>query len=96
MNNEPMSEPIGVPVPVPHELVEQMRQQAVDFRSQLECLLNRFSCENGSDTPDWILSDYLTACLAAFDAGVVAREKWYSRNAGGRSIPPQAFPKAER
>lgn len=85
-----MQEPIGVPLPVPPELMEQMRERAGQFRTQLQMLLNRFSCENGCDTPDWILAEYLRACLAAFDAGVVAREKWYGRNAGGRSIPPQA------
>lgn len=45
----------------------------------LAAVLNRYSAENGSDTPDHVLADYLLGCLAAFDAAVGAREKWYGR-----------------
>ena len=48
-----------------------------DFRSELESLLNRFSRENVSNTPDFILRDYLCSCLNAFDQGVLARDQWY-------------------
>lgn len=48
-----------------------------DFRSDLQKLINRYSKENGSDTPDRILADYLIASLAAFDAATVARDRWY-------------------
>lgn len=50
-----------------------------EFRKELERLINKYSMENGSDTPDFILADYLVACLDAFDATVKAREKWYGR-----------------
>lgn len=49
------------------------------FREDLETLINRHSKENGSDTPDFILADYLIFCLNAFDQAVSAREKWYGR-----------------
>jgi hypothetical protein len=49
------------------------------FRKGLEALINRESQENGSDTPDWILTEYLIDCLTAFDRAVQAREKWYGR-----------------
>ena len=49
-----------------------------EFLTELESLINRHSMENGSDTPDFILADYLMACLAAFDAGVTRRREWYS------------------
>lgn len=39
--------------------------------------INRCSAENGSNTPDFILAEYLTNCLAAFDAATARREKWY-------------------
>ena len=32
------------------------------FRKELACLINRYSRENGSDTPDFILADYLDGC----------------------------------
>lgn len=54
-----------------------------DFRSELQSLINRNSKENGSNTPDFILAEFLNSCLAAFDAGVNARQKWY----GISSVP---------
>jgi hypothetical protein len=51
-----------------------------EFRKELERLINNCSMENGSDTPDFILADYLTACLDVFDTTVQAREKWYGRS----------------
>ena len=41
--------------------------------------INRHSAENGSDTPDFILGEYLLGCLAVFDQAMKAREKWYGR-----------------
>ena len=52
-----------------------------EFRSELERLVNRCSMENGSNTPDFILADYLAAALAAFDCAVQQRETWYGRDA---------------
>lgn len=49
------------------------------FRKELENLINRYSKENGSDTPDFILARYLTNALENFDAAVKERESWYGR-----------------
>lgn len=49
------------------------------FRKELETLINSNSMENGSDTPDFILAEYLTDCLATFDKTITEREKWYGR-----------------
>lgn len=51
-----------------------------EFRKELTKLINCESMENGSDTPDFLLAEYLTDCLSAFDRVVSAREKWYGRN----------------
>ena len=50
-----------------------------DFRRDLERLINRYSRENGSDTPDFIIAQYLCDCLEAWEAGVKSREGWYGR-----------------
>lgn len=50
---------------------------APSFRPQLESLLNRHCMENGGNTPDFILAEYLRQCLVAFDAAIVARDAWY-------------------
>lgn len=51
-----------------------------NFRKELQTLINKNSLENGSDTPDFILADYLKMCLETFDKTVQAREQWYGRN----------------
>lgn len=49
------------------------------FRKDLASIINRHSKENGSDTPDFMLAEYLADCLELFDRSVKAREKWYGR-----------------
>ncbi len=49
-------------------------------------VLNRHSAENGSNTPDFILSDFLLGCLATYDSTQARRERWYGRtDAPGQS-----------
>jgi hypothetical protein len=50
------------------------------FRHQLEHLLNGHSKENGSDTPDFILAEYLITCLKAFDCATRSRTRWYGKS----------------
>ena len=59
-----------------------------DFREKLCDLINNCSRENGSDTPDFILAEYLADCLLAFDSAVARRTKWY--NAAKKSIAATA------
>ena len=42
-------------------------------------VINKHSIENRSNTPDFILSQYLMACLNAFESAVNQREKWHNR-----------------
>lgn len=51
------------------------------LRSDIENAINRASAENGSGTPDFILAEFLTDSLAAFDKAVATREAWYGRRA---------------
>lgn len=48
-----------------------------DLEKDLEVLLNRYSAEKGSDTPDFILAQYLRACMLAFDEATEARDRWW-------------------
>ena len=50
-----------------------------DFQSDLEQIINIHSMENGSNTPDWILAEYLVNCLKTFNETSRAREKWYGK-----------------
>lgn len=47
------------------------------FRKELEDLINCSSLETASDTPDFILSEYLTDCLEIFDKAVNRRTEWH-------------------
>lgn len=49
-----------------------------EFQKELESLINSKSMENGSNTPDFILAEYLTDCLEAFNKATVNRTVWYS------------------
>lgn len=51
----------------------------IQLRKEIETVLNRNCAENGPDTPDYILAEYLTDCLDAFDKAAKARENWYGR-----------------
>ena len=53
--------------------------QSKNFRRELEAIINRYSLENGCNTSDFILADYLCNCLLAFDNAVNSRERWYGR-----------------
>ena len=47
------------------------------FREELESLINRHCIENDSDTPDFLLAEYIMACLRVYAKTVKARDKWY-------------------
>ena len=53
--------------------------ERVSFEKALESLINSYSMENDSNTPDFILSDYLTDCLDTFNKITNRRNKFYNR-----------------
>ena len=69
-SNEPASE---------ENLVYEKTIRLQNFRKRLESLINEFSLENESDTPDFLLSEYLVRCLSVFDEMLNKRETWYGR-----------------
>lgn len=50
------------------------------FKEELRALLNRHSVENASDTPDFVLAEYLLDCLGVWETAVSRRDKWYGFN----------------
>ncbi len=50
------------------------------FESELISLLNRYSLENGSNTPDFILARYLIDCLEAYNNALCRRSRWWHGN----------------
>ncbi len=53
------------------------KQPTKEFEKELEQLINKHSLENGSDTPDFILAQYLCACLSNYNSTTTAKRKWY-------------------
>lgn len=63
-----------------------------NLREELTHAINRYSAENGSNTPDFILAEYLVDCLSAFDKAVKRRGEWYGRTDHPCSDRPTANP----
>lgn len=50
-----------------------------DFKTELTVLLNRYSKENGSNTPDFLLAEYLLGALDNYETTINRREAWFGR-----------------
>ena len=59
------------------------------LREEIGMVLNKHSRENFSNTPDFILAEFLIQSLSAFETASRAREKWY----GYENRPAQGGPK---
>ena len=46
------------------------------FQKELETLVNKHSMENGSDTPDFLISLFLTKVLENFDSAIQTTKVW--------------------
>ncbi len=49
-----------------------------ELKKEIECLLNKCCAENESNTPDFLLAEYLIECLKNFDNIIKKRDKWYN------------------
>lgn len=56
------------------EIDEDGRVHGNDLEHALASALNRFCAENASNTPDWILAQYLIGCLAAWNIATQQRD----------------------
>lgn len=50
-----------------------------DFETELRYLLNRYSKENDSNTPDFILAKYVQDCLSSLQTAVNRRDEFYGK-----------------
>lgn len=49
------------------------------LEKELTILLNSNSQDNESDTPDFLLAQYLMRCLENWNKTIARREDWYGR-----------------
>lgn len=62
------------------EMTKEEREKKLrEFKYGVEKLINGLSLDNMSDTPDFILAEYLMRCLENFNASTRRRTKWYSK-----------------
>lgn len=69
-----------------------------NFENELRCLINKYSKEGESNTPDFILAQFMIRCLDAFNLTIRARATWYGHiDAPGKgSVPyPEAAEKEQ-
>lgn len=50
-----------------------------DLANEIAVVLNKFSRENASNTPDFILAEFLHGCLESFERATKRRDCWYGR-----------------
>jgi len=56
-------------------MIEVTKREA--FARELTQLINRYSLELGSDTPDFILAEHLIRSLELFHLSTNVRRNWY-------------------
>jgi hypothetical protein len=61
-----------------YRAAEEEAKKAPTFLQELTSLINRHSMENDSDTPDFILAEYLLNCLNTYNQAVNTRDLWYT------------------
>lgn len=53
------------------------KEQGLTFEKELEGLINKYSVENGSDTPDFLIAEFMSNCLIAYQQVITKRDKWF-------------------
>lgn len=56
----------------------------MDLQTEMAYVLNRFSQENQSNTPDFVLAQYLLDCLAAYNRAVKRSSEWHGQPTTGQ------------
>jgi hypothetical protein len=51
-----------------------------NFYTELEHLINKYCIENESNTPDFMLAEYILNCLKTFSTTINKRDAWYGIN----------------
>lgn len=67
------------PRPTIDQVLAEENSRPYSFTERLQHLLNEFSKENNSNTPDFVLAAYMENCLTAFNLATHRREQFYGR-----------------
>lgn len=61
------------------------------FEDEIAKVINGFSRENRSNTPDWILANFIERCLVAWEVATCDRDHWYRLAPGPGQDPVLPF-----
>ena len=64
-----------------------MEPALTQFEQEVRDLINKYSLENDSDSPDFLLAAYLRSCLEVISGFVRQRERWYGRRVKSDTAP---------
>ena len=65
------------------EIMEEVMKTREDLAKKIRFVLNCASREGCTDTPDFILAEYMLSALECFETACRDREKWYGRQVDG-------------
>ncbi len=66
--------------PVLHPKKNQLIGGVMTFLKEITDIINKYSMETESNTPDFVLAGYLDNCLEIFNLAVEARDKFYGED----------------
>ena len=58
------------------------------FEQKLTDIINGHSMENGSNTPDFLLAEYMVGCLEIFNRTIAKRAEWHGEDPAINSTKP--------
>jgi hypothetical protein len=80
MYRDEFKEQEKIDLPNSKEKESNVKEEKIEaFKKDLSMVINKYSFENGSNTPDFILADYLYSCLISFNRASNARGDWYDQ-----------------
>ena len=51
-----------------------------EFVKELAAVINRYSMENRSNTPDYMLAEYMAGCLTVYENTISNRTEWFKKD----------------
>lgn len=58
----------------------QKERRMDDFMKELSVLLNRYGKDSDTNTPDYILAEYLKSCIESFERAIDLRDAWHNKD----------------
>jgi len=55
------------------------QNEEIDFKGELAKAINKYCIENGSNTPDFVIADYLFECIRNLETAINDRAAWFGR-----------------